>query len=315
MSWVRIVLGAALVVLGARQWRSRHEEQPAPAWMQSLESATPRSAARLSVLLSLANPKILLFSAAAGMTIGAAETTGTESVVAVVVFALAASVTVALPVLAHVVLGDRATAPLRRANDWLTENNTTIMAVVLLDHRRPGARQGSQRPLSRAASGSVRRGQPEAAVAGVMRHDRLRGRWVVRRKADDGRGPGGATAVVDRVSCVLCRSEVIGLGLPAALLVTVKLVVTDPTAVGLNVTDRLQDLPAASAVGQLPRVTENGADVDSPAADRLMTPGPLLVSLTFCVVFVLSRRVPKATVAGVTSVGAVTTGAGPCPSA
>ena len=49
-----------------------------------------------------------------------------------VVFALAASVTVALPVLAHVVLGDRATAPLRRANDWLTENNTTIMAVVLL---------------------------------------------------------------------------------------------------------------------------------------------------------------------------------------
>ena len=120
------------MVLGVRQWRSRHEEQPAPAWMQSLESATPRSAARLSVLLSLANPKILLFSAAAGMTIGAAETTGTESVVAVVVFALAASVTVALPVLAHVVLGDRATAPLRRANDWLTENNATIMAVVLL---------------------------------------------------------------------------------------------------------------------------------------------------------------------------------------
>ncbi|HET7822231.1 MAG TPA: GAP family protein [Ornithinibacter sp.] len=132
MSWVRVVLGAALVVLGVRQWLSRHEERPTPAWMQSLESATPRSAARLSVLLSLANPKILLFSAAAGMTIGATETTGTESVVAVVVFALAASVTVALPVLAHVVLGDRATAPLRRADDWLTENNTTIMAVVLL---------------------------------------------------------------------------------------------------------------------------------------------------------------------------------------
>ena len=40
--------------------------------------------------------------------------------------------TVALPVLAHLVLGDRATAPLQRANTWLTEHNATIMAVVLL---------------------------------------------------------------------------------------------------------------------------------------------------------------------------------------
>ncbi len=42
LSWVRVGLGAALVVLGVRQWLSRREEQPAPAWMQSLESATPR---------------------------------------------------------------------------------------------------------------------------------------------------------------------------------------------------------------------------------------------------------------------------------
>jgi threonine/homoserine/homoserine lactone efflux protein len=132
LSWVRVVLGAALVVLGVLQWRSRHEERPAPAWMQSLESATPRSAARLGVLLSLANPKILLFSAAAGMTIGAAETTGTESVVAVALFAAAASVTVALPVVAHLLLGDRAAAPLRRASTWLGENSTTVMAVVLV---------------------------------------------------------------------------------------------------------------------------------------------------------------------------------------
>jgi threonine/homoserine/homoserine lactone efflux protein len=132
MSWVRVVLGAALVGLGVREWASRREEKPAPAWMQSLESATPRSAARLGVLLSLANPKILVFCAAAGMTIGAGETSGAQSVVAVVLFALAGSVTVAVPLLAHVALGDRATAPLRRANTWLTDHNSTIMAAVLL---------------------------------------------------------------------------------------------------------------------------------------------------------------------------------------
>ena len=132
VSWARVALGAALVVLGVRQWLTRHDEQPPPAWMQSLESATPRSAARLGLLLSLANPKILLFCAAAGLGIGASTATGVTAAVTVVLFALAASVSVALPLLAHVVLGDRATAPLRRANAWLTEHNTTVMALVLV---------------------------------------------------------------------------------------------------------------------------------------------------------------------------------------
>ncbi len=132
LAWVRIALGAALLVLGVRQWLTRKEERPAPAWMQSLASATPRSAARLAVLLSLANPKILLFCAAAGMTIGVATAAPAGAALAVVLFALAGSVTVALPLVAHLVLGERATAPLQRANTWLTDNNAAVMAVVLL---------------------------------------------------------------------------------------------------------------------------------------------------------------------------------------
>ena len=132
LAWVRIVLGAALLVLGVRQWLTRHDERPAPAWMESLAAATPRSAARLGVLLSLANPKILLFCAAAGMTIGVATASPAGAVLAVVLFALAGSVTVALPLVAHLVLGERATAPLRRASTWLTDNNAAVMAVVLL---------------------------------------------------------------------------------------------------------------------------------------------------------------------------------------
>ena len=85
---VRIVLGAALVVLGVRQWLLRREERPAPAWMQSLASASPRSASRLWVLLSLANPEILLYCAAAGMTIGVATAAPAGAVLAVVLFAV-----------------------------------------------------------------------------------------------------------------------------------------------------------------------------------------------------------------------------------
>jgi len=46
------------------------------------------------------------------------------------------------------------------------------------------------------------------------------------------------------------------LGLPTALLVTFKLPVTGPTTAGLNVTDRLQDLPSVSVAVQLPLVVE-----------------------------------------------------------
>ncbi len=132
LAWVRVALGAALLVLGVRQWLSRREERPAPPWMRSLASATPRSAARLGGLLSLANPTILLFCAAAGMTIGVATSGPAGAGPAVVLFALAGSVTVALPLVAHLVLGDRATSPLQRANSWLTDHNAAVLAVVLL---------------------------------------------------------------------------------------------------------------------------------------------------------------------------------------
>lgn len=132
VAWARIALGAALVVLGVRQWRSRGEVSEAPGWMSSLASATPGSAGRLGLLLSLANPKILLLSVAAGLSIGAAEVSAVVAALTVVAFTLAGSVSVGLPLLAHLLLGERATAPLERARDWLVAHNATVMALVVL---------------------------------------------------------------------------------------------------------------------------------------------------------------------------------------
>ena len=132
VAWARVVLGAALVVLGVRQWSTRRERTEAPAWMRTIEGSTPATSARLGVLLSAANPKILLLSAAAGLSIGAADETVAATAVTVAAFALVGSVSVALPLVAHVTLGDRARVPLERARDWLTRNNATVMAVVVI---------------------------------------------------------------------------------------------------------------------------------------------------------------------------------------
>ena len=127
VSWARVLLGAGLVVVGLRQWLSRGEAPEAPAWVTSIDAATPVTAARLALLLSAANPKILVLSAAAGLTIADAAAAPAWAALAVL-----GSVSVALPLLAHVVLGERANAPLLRAKDWLTRHNATIMAVVIL---------------------------------------------------------------------------------------------------------------------------------------------------------------------------------------
>ncbi|HSF97226.1 MAG TPA: GAP family protein [Ornithinibacter sp.] len=132
VSWARVLLGGALVIVGVRQFMARHESKEAPGWMRALDDATPASAVRLGALLSGANPKILLLSAAAGLTIAAADLTAGATVATVVIFALVGSLSVALPLVVHLVLGDRAQAPLLRAKEWLTEHNATIMVVVML---------------------------------------------------------------------------------------------------------------------------------------------------------------------------------------
>jgi len=131
-AWLKTVLGVVLLVMGTRSWLGRRTPKPAPGWMRSIETATPRSALGLALLLSLANPKILLLSAAAGLAIGAAELGTGQAVALVVVFTLLAALSVALPIGLYLVLGERMLGPLGRARDWLVANNAAVMAVVLV---------------------------------------------------------------------------------------------------------------------------------------------------------------------------------------
>ena len=130
-SWVRIGIGAALVVLGVRQWIARRDVDEPPAWMGALRTAGPRTAARTALLLSVVNPKVLLLAAAGGLAIGAEATGWLADVTSVVGFTLVASVSVAVPVVLFLLRGERMLRPLAVARDWLERNNATLMAVVI----------------------------------------------------------------------------------------------------------------------------------------------------------------------------------------
>jgi threonine/homoserine/homoserine lactone efflux protein len=130
-SWTRMVLGVLLLVLGVLRWRNRRAQQEIPAWMQSIDGTTPAKALRLGVLLSAANPKVLLLAGAAGLAIGSAQLTTAGIVLATAAFTVVASSTVALPVLLYAVVGDRILVPLAGLRTWLQENNAAVMSVVI----------------------------------------------------------------------------------------------------------------------------------------------------------------------------------------
>ncbi|APE33155.1 hypothetical protein BOX37_03330 [Nocardia mangyaensis] len=131
VSWIKIVLGALLVLLAFEQWQSRSDTS-VPGWMQAIDTLTVVKAAGLGALLSAVNPKNLLLCVSAGLAIGAGGLTAGGDIVAIVVFTLLASTTVLAVVIGYAVAADRLGPTLDSARQWLQANNHAVMAIVLL---------------------------------------------------------------------------------------------------------------------------------------------------------------------------------------
>ena len=131
ISGTRISLGFLLILLGVRQWATRREKASAPAWMQAVNDATPARALRLGLLLSAANPKVLLLTAAAGLEIDSTDLSPAGAVVTIAFFAAIAASTVSIPLVLYAAMGERMLGPLSRAKDWLGLHNAAVMAVVI----------------------------------------------------------------------------------------------------------------------------------------------------------------------------------------
>ena len=134
-SVLKLVFGVLLLGLAVREWRERPKAGEAaemPKWMSTIDSFTFVKALGLGVALSAVNPKNLVMCLAAGTTIGAAHLSGGEDAVAVAVFTVIAASTVAIPVIGYMTARTKMTGPLESLRNWLTQNNATVMAVLLL---------------------------------------------------------------------------------------------------------------------------------------------------------------------------------------
>jgi threonine/homoserine/homoserine lactone efflux protein len=135
VAWVKIVLGVLFLLLGVRQWRNRPragEVAPVPKWMATIDQFTAGKAGGLGVILSAANPKNLALTVAAMAGVAQAGISAGQDVVAVTVFVVIASLTVAGPVVVYLLMGQKAAPALNSIKDWMAENNATIMFVLFL---------------------------------------------------------------------------------------------------------------------------------------------------------------------------------------
>jgi threonine/homoserine/homoserine lactone efflux protein len=131
-SWLRIVVGAALIAFGVWRWLTRHRSEHSPAWLRAMSNITPARAGGAGALLAVVNPKVLFICLATGLAISTAGLGTGAAWAALVVFVLVAASSVAVPVLGYAAAGDRLDGPLARLKDWLERHNAPLVAVILV---------------------------------------------------------------------------------------------------------------------------------------------------------------------------------------
>ena len=118
ISWGKVIFGALLLLLAARDWRNRPApgvEPEMPKWMTRVDTLSPGKAFGLGVVLAGVNPKNLLLTVAAAAGLAQLGLSTSDAVVSLIVFVAVGSLAIAGPVVYYFLGGERARAEARFA--------------------------------------------------------------------------------------------------------------------------------------------------------------------------------------------------------
>src|ERR1700740_359497 len=105
-SWLRVVLGLALIAFGVFCWLTRHRHTKTPAWLRSFTKLSPVRAGGTGAVLVI-RPEVLILCAAAGLAIGTGGLGAAAGWICGAVFVVVSASTVAIPILGYVGAGAR----------------------------------------------------------------------------------------------------------------------------------------------------------------------------------------------------------------
>jgi hypothetical protein len=132
---IKLALGALFLLLAVKQWRSRPalgEQAPAPKWMTALDTFGAGKSLGLGAALSGVNPKNLVLTVGAAVSIAQTGLPGGQQAGVLAVFIVLGSVTVAAPLVIYLAMGANAAGILDGSRTWLAGNNAAIMLVLFL---------------------------------------------------------------------------------------------------------------------------------------------------------------------------------------
>lgn len=131
-AWLRIAVGAALIVFGVIRWLTRERHTQTPGWMRSITNLTPARAAVTGLVLAIVRPEVLFVCAAAGLAIGSAGLGVTRAWISAAIFVAVAASTVAVPILGYAGAGHRLDDPLARLKDWMERHHAALLAGIFV---------------------------------------------------------------------------------------------------------------------------------------------------------------------------------------
>ena len=135
VSWLKIILGAGLLLIAVRQFRGRphgEDQAPMPKWMGAIENFKPAAALGTGALLAGANPKNLLLAVAGAAAIAQTGIAGAQQAIAYLIFAVIATIGVGAPVVIYFAMGERSQELLGKLKNWMGQHNAVIMSVLCL---------------------------------------------------------------------------------------------------------------------------------------------------------------------------------------
>ena len=130
-----LVLGVWLVIHAVRTFRGRpgpEDEASLPRWMDGIAGFSPGRSLTVGVAVGAGNPKNIAVALGAAVTVASAGLGAGQQVLVLAVYVVLGSLGVAAPIVATLVMGERAGGVLDGWKAWLTRNNAAMMAIIYL---------------------------------------------------------------------------------------------------------------------------------------------------------------------------------------
>jgi hypothetical protein len=133
--YVYLILGLFFLAVAMKEWKMmpKADESPkTPKWMKAIDNMSPVMAFVLAFGFALVNAKNTVVNIAAGVQIGQSTSSGVESVTVLIVYVFVASLSIIIPVVAFLIMGNKLNRRLESLKEWFLYHNASILFVLFL---------------------------------------------------------------------------------------------------------------------------------------------------------------------------------------